>query len=229
MLIVIDGADGAGKQTQSALLAERFKKEGWKVEQIQFPQYNVKSSGLVEEYLSGKYGTADEVGPYRASIFFACDRYDGSFKIKKWLKDGKIVISDRYVTANMGHQGAKINDQTERKKYFDWLYNLEYNIFELPKPDLNIILHVPAQIAFHLIQERQRDVCDKKTKDIHEEDYNHIKKAVNTYLQMAEIFSNLTLIECVKEGNLMPREEISELIWEKVNHYTSTTPIYSGR
>lgn len=210
MFIVIDGTDGSGKKTQTALLIERLKKEGYPMETIQFPQYNVKSTGLVEEYLSGKYGTADEVGPYRASIFFACDRYDASFKMRKWLEEGKIVVADRYVTSNMGHQGSKIGNPEERKKYFEWNYNLEYNIFGLPEPDINIILHVPVEISFRLIQERQRE------QDIHEKDYNHLQKAENTYLQMARMFPGLKLIECTKDDKLMSREEISELVWAEV-------------
>ena len=90
----------------------------------------VKSAAMVEEYLNGKFGTAQEVGPYRASIFCAIDRYVAAPKIKQWLNEGKIVIANRYVASNMGHQGGKIKNQIERKKYFDWNYDLEYNIFK---------------------------------------------------------------------------------------------------
>lgn len=215
-LIIIDGTDGVGKRTQTELLAERLKKCGHAVETLQFPQYKVKSSGLVEEYLNGKYGTADEVGPYRASIFFACDRYDASFKIKKWLSENKIVVSDRYVTANMGHQGSRISNPTERKKFFDWDYNLEYGIFGLPKPDLNIILHVPAQLAQKLAQARKREEWVGKKKDILEDDLEHLKKAELTYLEIASIFPNFTLINCTRAGNLISREEISDMVWKEV-------------
>ncbi len=106
--IVIEGLDGSGKSTQSKLLTQYLRKEGYKVEKIDFPQHGEKSAGLVDEYLNGKYGSSEEVGPYRASVFYACDRYDASFKIRKWLKEGKIVVSDRYVASNVGHQGGKI-------------------------------------------------------------------------------------------------------------------------
>ncbi|MBI4778894.1 deoxynucleoside kinase, partial [Candidatus Falkowbacteria bacterium] len=142
--IVIDGTDGSGKATQTQLLAQRLERVGLNVAIADFPQYNTKSAGPVEEYLSGKYGSPEEVGPYQASIFYACDRYDASFKIKTWLAEGKIVISNRYVTANMGHQGGKISNLLEKKHFFDWLYQLEYEIFNIPRPDLNIILHVDA-------------------------------------------------------------------------------------
>jgi len=157
LFVVFDGTDGSGKATQTELLVKKLRGKGHRVEKIDFPQYGKKSAGLVEEYLNGEYGNAGDVGSYRASIFYACDRYAASFKIKKWLEGGKIVIANRYTAANMGHQGGKLKKNSERKKYFQWLHNLEYNIFEIPKPDINLILHVEASIAQKLaLQKRKR-------------------------------------------------------------------------
>jgi dTMP kinase len=103
-LIVIDGTDGSGKKTQIALLEKHLKEQGYEVEKIDFPQYGHKSAGLVEEYLNGDYGQANEVTPYQGSLFYALDRYAASFTMKKWLAEGKVVLCDRYVSANMGHQ-----------------------------------------------------------------------------------------------------------------------------
>lgn len=214
--IVIDGTDGSGKATQTALLVDRLKADGHSVEIADFPQYNTKSAGLVEEYLSGKYGEANDVGPYRASIFYACDRYDASLKIRKWLNDCKIVVSNRYVTANMGHQGGKIKDAMERKKYFDWLYNLEFEIFEIPRPDLNIILHVPAEISQKLSQERTKEDWRGKINDIHQNNLAHLKDAETVYLEIAKTFPGFSLIECARDGQIMAKEEISGLLWKKV-------------
>lgn len=210
--IVIDGTDGSGKTTQLSLLVERLKNLGHSVEVADFPQYNTKSAGLVEEYLSGKYGNADEVGPYRASIFYACDRYDASFKIRKWLDEGKIVISNRYVTANMGHQGGKIDSEKERKEYFDWLYKLEYEIFSIPRPDLNIILHVPAEISQRLSQQRTREDWKGKTNDIHQDNLAHLKKAESVYLEIANTFPDFSLIECTKNNEILSKEEINNIV-----------------
>ena len=215
-LIVIDGTDGSGKATQTELLAQRMRRAGFDVVIADFPQYDTKSAGLVEEYLSGKYGSADEVGPYRASIFYACDRYDASFKIKDWLSQGKIVISNRYVTASMGHQGGKIDNLLERKHFFDWLYQLEYEIFDIPRPDLNIILHVDAEISQSLAQKRQRQDWVGKTNDIHQNNLNHLKKAEQVYLQITQNFPNFILIECAEGGRLLSREQISDLIWDEM-------------
>lgn len=221
LFIVIDGTDGSGKATQTQLLVERMKRSGFDVEMMDFPQYGQKSAGLVEEYLNGKYGTADEVGPYRASIFYASDRYDASLRIKKWLEGGKIVISNRYVTANMGHQGGKIADDDERKKYFEWLYNLEYEIFNIPKPDLNIILHVDAAVAQKLVDNKgAREYVGGEKRDIHEADINHLRNAEKVYIEIANTFDNFKLINCTKNNSIMSREEISNLVWKEIEKLT---------
>jgi len=216
--IVIDGTDGSGKATQTQMLVARLESLGLAVAMVDFPQYGEKSAGLVEKYLNGEYGEADEVGPYRASIFYACDRYDASFKIKKWLRQGKIVVANRYVTANMGHQGGKIANPLERKNYFSWLYELEYEIFNIPKPDLNIILHVDAAVAQRLVDQKgHRDYVNGTKRDLHEADINHLRRAEQVYLEIARTFPGFTLIECTENGEIMARQEIHNLVWQEAS------------
>lgn len=217
MFIMIDGIDGSGKSVQSELLIERLRKEGRPVEIISFPQYGQKSAGPVEEYLNGLYGTAEEVGPYRASILYAVDRFVAAFKIRKWLDDGKIVIANRYVASNMGHQGGKIKDAEARKKFFAWNDDLEYNIFRIPRPDLNIILHVPAAVAQTLVDKKgHREYLAGAKRDIHEDDLHHLENAEAAYLEIARTFPNFELVECVENSQLLPIEEIHKKVWEIV-------------
>ncbi|MGM5488025.1 MAG: dTMP kinase [Nanobdellota archaeon] len=215
-LYVIEGTDGSGKETQTKRLRERFEREGYMVESIDFPQYGKKSAGLVEEYLNGNYGTAQEVGPYRASIFYACDRYDASFQIKQWLSEGKIVIANRYVSSNMGHQAAKIDDPVERDTYLKWLDNLEFEVFGIPRPTEVIYLHVPAYIGQELVsKKKQRAYIKDDTADIHEKDIEHLKKAEATYQEIAQTFGWLQ-ISCVRDGLIMGIDEIHEKIWKEI-------------
>jgi dTMP kinase len=214
--IVIDGTDGSGKATQTELLCKELKLNGYKVEMTDFPQYGTKSAGLIEEYLNGKYG---QVNPQAASIFYAIDRFDASFKIRQWLQDGKIVVSNRYVTANAGHQGGKIADEAERLKFFKWLDNLEYNIFGIPKPDLNIILHMPAEVAQKLVDKKSkasREYVKGKKRDLHEADLDHLKNAEKVYLQIAKLFPNTKLVECVAAGVLFTPQQVHNKVWELV-------------
>jgi len=220
--IAFEGLDGSGKSTQSNLLINRLEKKGYKTAKIDFPQYGTKSAGLIEEYLNGKYGNSEEVGPYRASIFYACDRYDASFKIRKWLEQGRIIISDRYIASNVGHQGGKIKDNRERKEFIKWLYNLEYNIFEIPKPDITFILKTSSEFSIKLApkitekekKEKRRLYLGKKVRDIHEKDIKHLTNALNSYLQIAKEFpKEFKIIECIKDGKLLPSETIHQKIW----------------
>jgi dTMP kinase len=214
--IVIDGTDGSGKTTQTELLIERLKKEGRDAQTVSFPQYNQKSAGLVEEYLGGKYGKAEDVDPRISSIFYAADRYDASFKMREWLGQGKILVANRYVSSNMGHQGGKIHDAAKRETFLDWLYELEYGLFKLPVPDINFVLFVPTEIAQQLAQARNREDWTGKTRDIHEESLTHLKSAAESYLYIAKKYPNFNLINCAPNENLLSRENIHEKIWEHV-------------
>lgn len=222
-LIVIDGTDGSGKTTQLNLLKTKLEAEGYEIMVADFPQYNNKSAGLVEEYLSGKYGQANEVTPYQASIFYAADRYDASFKIREWLKSGKIVLANRYTSANIGHQGCKIDNPLERQVFFNWLYDLEYKIFNIPKPDLSLILHVDPSIAQQLAKARAREDWNGKTTDIHEENIDHLKKAAQVYLEIAEALPDFKLINCSNQQGILSRDEIHFLIWLTVSKILNQT------
>ncbi len=210
--IVLEGIDGSGKSTQAKLLIAQLKKEGHETAFIDFPQYGKKSAGLVEEYLNGKYGSAEEVGPYRASIFYACDRYDASFTIREWLAQGKIVIADRYVGSNIGHQGGKIKNRKERNKFLRWLYELEYELFGIPRPDFSFILKVPPKISRTLsgrITDKRKKAKKKlylgrKKRDIHEKDIKHLINTERSYLEAAQEFpKDFEVIKCFRGGKLL--------------------------
>src|SRR4051812_49023840 len=121
MFIVIEGTDGSGKGTHTKMLLDWLREQGHEVVDFDFPQYGTPSAYFVERYLNGEFGTLEEIGPYRGSLFFAMDRYDAGFRIRSAQANGQIVVSNRYVGSNMGHQGGKIDDPVERRKYFEWL------------------------------------------------------------------------------------------------------------
>jgi dTMP kinase len=217
--IVIEGTDGSGKGTQVDLLVERFKKEGLPVEVIDFPQYGKPSCIFVEKYLRGEYGTAEEVGPYRGSLFYALDRYDKSFEVKKLLSEGVNIVANRYVSANMGHQAGKIDNLSDRDKYLEWLHHLEYELCDIPKPDQTIFLFVPPEIGQKLVDQKEsREYTKGKKRDIHEADLNHLKKASEAYFYVAEKYG-WTTINCTKDGEMLSRGVIHNLIFESVKSH----------
>lgn len=216
---MLEGTDGSGKTTQTNLLMQKLQKQGRAVKQISFPQYGKPSATMVEAYLRGEFGSADEVGPYKASVLYAVDRFAASNDIQSWLDDGAIVIANRYVASNMGHQGGKIKNAQEREKYFDWNYNLEYTVFNIPKPDINIILHVPTNIAKELVDKREAAGTHDRTgeRDIHHEDLQHLRDAEQAYLDIAQRYDEFTLISCAPNGSLRSIEDIHDEIWNKIN------------
>jgi dTMP kinase len=223
--IVIEGTDGSGKTKQAKKLASRLIKEGHKIAEFDFPQYDKPSSFFVREYLNGNYGSADEVGPLKGSLFYALDRFDAGFSIRRAEKEGRICISNRYIGSNMGHQGGKILTKKGRREYFKWLNELEFEILGIPKPDLNIILHVPAEMAQKLVDkksESMRKYANGKKRDIHEADIRHLKHAEMVYLEIAKLFpKNFVLVECVEKGRLLSIDEIHEKIWKIVKKVIS--------
>lgn len=209
--IVIEGPDGSGKTEQFERLTLRLP-ESVPFRTVHFPRYEEPSSYFVREYLAGNYGTLAEIGPEKASLFYALDRYDAGVKqLSKWLAEGTHVIVDRYMGSNMGHQGAKIENHEDRARFFKWLYDLEYGILKIPKPDLNIILHVPAKIAQTLRAK------SGKNPDLHEKDFAYLERTEKVYMEVAELFpDDFTVIECAPDGKLLSIDEIHEQMWAKV-------------
>jgi len=220
--IVFEGIDGSGKSTQAKLLADYFLKNGYKVEKIDFPRYGERSAAMFENYLAGKYGSPKDVGPYIASIFVAQDRYDASFRVREWLNDGKVVVCDRWMASNIGHQGGKlINNRKEWKKFINWLYDLEYGIFKIPKPDCAFILKTSPEFSQKLNEgqsdkdkiKKRESYLGKNNKDIHEKDRAHFTDSLKSYLLAAKEFpKDFKVIECIENENMLSPEIINKKI-----------------
>lgn len=151
-LIVIEGADGAGKATQVQMLVERLKSEGMEVEAMDFPRYEESFfGGYLKEWLDGVHGDFVELDPRLSAILFAGDRFEARDQLVDWLAAGKHVILDRYVTASMLHQGAKIEDVDKRGAFLLWLHRLEYDVFKMPRPDMVVYLDMPAEMRHALL------------------------------------------------------------------------------
>lgn len=214
---MIDGTDGTGKATQTQKLLERLESEGFKTAVSDFPRYGEKSAGLVENYLNGKYGGAGDVDAKIASMFFAVDRYDASFEMREALEEGKILVSNRYVSANMGHQAGKFSDAKKRREMIQWLKDTEYGLFSIPVPDLTIILYVDPAVAQQLVdQKAAREYIGGKKRDIHENDIDHLRDAAQSYREIADLHDNTLMVDCMDGERLMSIEEVHELVWQEV-------------
>lgn len=228
-LIVIDGTDGSGKATQAGLLIEHLKRDGYKVKTIDFPEYYSNFFGkFIGHCLSEQYFNFVKVHPKIASVLFAADRFESKDKIEKWLKEGNIVIADRYASANQIHQGGKIASTKKRESFLKWLAEMEYEVFKIPKPDAVFYLSVPIPNVLKLIEERNkktsRGYLGKKKKDVHEKDIKFLENSRKSALWLAKTQKNWIKIECVNRGVLNTRENIHEEIYEKIKKIILARP-----
>ena len=219
-LFVIDGTDGSGKQTQFQKLQESLTKDGIDYKVVSFPNYDSPSSSLVKMYLSGEFGeNAKEISPYIASTFYAADRY-ATFQTgyKKYYEDGGIILADRYTTANMVHQAGKIKDEKEREKFLNWLWDFEFNLYDLPVPSEVFFLNMPIENAVDLIKNRENKFTHQDKKDIHERDINHLKDAYEAACDVSKKY-NWYEIKCVKNNEIRTIEDIHQEIYNEVKKY----------
>ena len=213
-LIVIEGLDGSGKGTQTALLRERIISDGHTVRHISFPNYAETSAALVKSYLSGEFGSSpDAVNAYAASSFYAVDRY-AAYR-KHWESDylgGVNILADRYTTSNAVYQMTKL-PPVQWDGYLEWLEDYEYRLLELPSPDVVIYLDMPPQVSQRLMSGRYSG--DESKKDIHEANISFQEQCRRSALYSAQRLG-WTVISCSDGENPRSIEAISDEIWGAV-------------
>lgn len=222
-LIVIDGADGSGKATQTQLLLERLKSEGRPAEKLDFPRYTDNVLGrLIGECIAGEHGDFLRMDPYVASVLYAGDRFESKKVILDWLSQGSTVVLDRYASANQIHQGGKIADSEKRRAFLAWLDRLEYEVFGIPRADLTIYLRVPTDISVRLLQEKRAQ--EKKgeylkdgKKDTVEDDRAYMEQALLSAQFLMETQSHWQMVDCAHKGEMRTREDIHTDIWNIVS------------
>lgn len=217
-LIVLTGIDGSGKTVQTKLLYKRLREEGYPADITDFPQYGKTFfADMVTKYLKGEFGSADSVSPYLAALLYAGDRWECKEQINGWLREGKIIVSNRYACDNMAHQGGKMRSTAEKEKFFRWLDTLEHQVFAVPRSNLNILLYVPAEIAYRLVEKKeQRAYLAGAKRDVHEEDINHLRYAQQTFLEIAQGKKDWVTIDCTENGALLPEQIIADKVWQMV-------------
>lgn len=214
-IIVIEGSDGAGKTTQIEFLVQYFKKNNISFSLYDFPQYETSFFGkFIGRFLNGEFGPVDDVSPYFVSFSFAADRFLAKVTLEDKKSKDKVILLDRYVGSNAAYQGARIKDPKKRQEFIDWLFEMEYQVYKIPKEHLNIFLYVPVDIAQKLILERSQKqyLTGNKKKDIYEKNVE-FQKTVNTiYQSFCKKYKNWVLVDCTKDGKILSREEIHQKI-----------------
>lgn len=215
-LIVIEGTDCSGKETQTKKLVEKLEKEDKKVVRFSFPNYNSPTGRIVGGPYLGKpsisntwFENPTTLDPKIASLYYAADRRYNIEIINKYLKDDYIVILDRYTPSNMAHQGCKLETKEDRLNLYKWIEELEYKLLELPKPDIIFFLHMPVYCIEKLKMNRDE-------LDVHEINKKYLENAEQTYLELAKLYG-YKKISCIKDSNIRSIEDIHEEIYNIIN------------
>jgi len=212
-IIVIEGTECSGKETQSKLLEQNLQKMGKKCIRFEFPMYDTPTGKIVGRDYLGKKEMGESlftegsmnVDPHVVCLYYAADRKYNLSKIEEYIKKDYYVILDRYTTSNLAHQGSKIKDKDNRFDMYQWIDKLEYWLLQLPKPDKTIFLHVPFETSLTIR-------TNKEGKETSEES---LKRAEEAYLELTELY-NWDKIECVKNGALKSIDEIQQEILNKI-------------
>ena len=209
-MILVEGTDCSGKETQSKLLEKYLNEKNIDTIRISFPDYNSATGKIIGGPYLGKEYICDcwfeegavNVDPKVSSLYYAADRLYHLKYMENLLNEGKWIILDRYVYSNLAHQGCKILDGKERLELYKWIINLEFGFLGLPDPDLKILLHMPYEYSNILKKNR------KEKPDQLECSETHLKNAEKSYLEIAKLY-NFNIIECVKDNNIKTIDEIN--------------------
>ena len=132
-LIVFEGLDQSGKQTQAERLRDRLTANGGKVRLVSFPDYSTNIGGEIARVLAGER----ECGPDVMQLLYVANRYEWRAALEEWLADGWFIVSDRYLASSVAYGEAFGLDPV-------WLLDVQRF---LPKPSLTVWLDIAPETA----------------------------------------------------------------------------------
>lgn len=217
-LISIEGTDGSGKATTTELLKQYLLNENNnKVTSVSFPRYKDTVGGklLYEVLKSDRKENYNFINtnPYSASLLYVMDRLESKDWLNNIIRDNDCIIFDRYVDSNLLHQVQKLKSNTDKDAFAEHLYNLEYNIHSLPRPDIVLFLYLPPEIAIQKAKERAE--LENRDMDAGENDYDYINNSANTGLYFAKKY-NWSIINCY-DNDKKEQKNREEIIQEVIN------------
>jgi len=219
-LIVIEGLDGAGKSTQINRLNEYLTECRFRCRQLHFPRTGSPVYGeLIARFLRGELGDIHQVSPYLVALIYAGDRADFKPTLESWLDMGDMVLLDRYVYSNVAYQCAKTGNEEESRALRDWILHLEFEYYQLPKPDLNIFLDVPFMFTRQKLT-NSREGGERQylrgKKDIHEADLDFQERVRQSYLSMSNR-DDFVKIDCSDGDTILSVDKIFNNILNVLN------------
>ncbi len=198
-IIVIEGCENIGKETQSKLLVKSLKEKGYQAIEFSFPNYESPTGKIFRDCVLGKEKESyfqeevTEIDPKVVCLYTAADRKYNIDKLLKYKKEGYYIILNRYTSSNMAYQGSKIENSDERFYMYQWIDKLEYWLLNLPKPDQTLLLNVPTEYLKHPTE----------------------VKIASVYQELSELY-HWDIIDCVIDDRRKTISEVHEEIMKKI-------------
>jgi dTMP kinase len=216
LFIVLEGIDGSGKGTQAARLAETAAEAGRTVASFSFPLYDQNPfSRAIGQYLNGELGALEDVHPALSALLYACDRFHARPELERAIEQCDLVVCDRYVASNLAHQGSQL-EGAERERLLEWLLEVEYGEFQLPKPDLVVLLDAHPKLARELVAKKGARSYTSLEADILESDEAHGDASREIYLELARRDEWHVVGTARDDGSVRDIDEIAAEIWAAV-------------
>ena len=202
-IIVIEGIEGSGKETQSKLLVESLNKKGIKAIEFSFPMYDTPTGKIFKNCVLSNNNFFPEgyesLDPELVCLYTAADRKYNIKKKKKYLDLDYIVVINRYTSSNMANQGSKYEEAEDRFYMYQWIDKLEYWLLKLPKPDYTILLNMPYKYNNQLSFDFSNN--------------NKQEKVLRAYMELAGLY-NWDVIDCIAYNEEKTKDEIHKEIME---------------
>ena len=161
-LIVFEGLDQSGKQTQAEMLRDRLKQEGRKARLVSFPDYGTSIGEEIARALQGER----DYGPDVMQLLYVANRYERKPDLQRWLDGGLTLVCDRYLASTIAYGEAQGLDPA-------WLAEIQRF---LPPASLTVMLDIVPETAV------QRKAVDR---DRYERDLAMLGRVRESYRRQA--------------------------------------------
>jgi dTMP kinase len=219
LLIAIEGIDGSGKGTQASRLVERLDTDGISCSLLSFPRYSETLFGeSIGKFLNGDFGPLEAVAPQLAATLYAGDRFESRGMLLEALATQQVVVCDRYVPSNLAHQGSRVEDERQ-SELIEWIETIEYDVFQLPRPDAVLWLDLPPQHSQKLIRLKAPRDYTKRAVDLQEADLDYQLGVHQVYRSLASSRPHWIRIDGLdhRTRELRTIEEIAQEVYEAVS------------
>lgn len=216
LLLAFDGVDSSGKETQTARLADRLRHVGFAVRCFETPDYTTPSGADLKERLQNKDRAWQQLPWEDKMRLFAANRQEHKAEVLQSLRQGEIVIYDRYVASSLAFITIEALEPATidlfRSDVQHAIARHEYEERGMPREDVSIFLDVPPDVSAALLEGRKHRRRDS------DEYTDHIavqRRLYNEYdLLCKGDPATYWRVPCVVEERLLSIEDVAEIVWE---------------